>query len=358
MRPVKLGVIGCGAMGCRHIVAGQASPLINVVAVADPVVERARELATSQGIAQVYREGAELLADENVEAVVLALPTVLRSPLARQAFQAGKHVLLEKPAAMNAADLEEILALQGDRVGASCSSRYRLLPSARAVTEFLRDQPLGPLRSLVVREFQPAKPRPEKEKPAWRLSRTLNGGGVLVNWGCYDLDYILGLTGWQFEPQSVLAQTWPISPDLAAHIPESSDAETHCSALVRSREGSVLRFDRGEYMPLSGQPAWEIIGTRGSLRLQLRPGQSKTIHHDFLDKETGFQTRILWEGNEDGSALTEAPLLDFASAIREGHPPATSLHDALRLQKIVDGIYASAECGGPIQIAGNPTAKV
>ena len=351
MKMLKLGVIGCGAMGVRHVATAKASDCIEVVAVADTLGDRARTLAAENGIAKAYEGGADLLDDAGVEAVVLALPTALRSPLALAAFQRGKHVLLEKPAAMNVRDLERLIAAKGDRVGACCSSRYRLLPSADSAAEFLKSGSLGPLRSLVIREFQKAAPRPTKEKPAWRLSRALNGGGILVNWGPYDLDYILGLTGWAFQPRWALAQTWPVAPVLAAHVHPESDAETHLTGLIRGADGSMLHIERAEYAPIRTDSAWEIIGTNGSVRLQLRPGTAKVIHHDFLDAELGLRSEVLWEGEEDGSGLTGAPLMDFAHAILHVRDPATTLEQALILQKIVDAIYESAGQGRPVPIS-------
>lgn len=350
-KTVKLGVIGCGAMGARHVVTAGKSDRLEVVAVADAVGERAHALAAEHGIPKAYEGGLDLLKDGAVEAVVLALPTAIRSPLALAAFQHGKHVLLEKPSAMNVGDLEGLIAARGKLVGACCSSRYRLLPSAERVTEFLKTGALGPLRSLVIREFQRASARPMKEKPAWRLSRALNGGGILVNWGSYDLDFILGLTGWAFEPRWVLAQTWPVAPMLASHVHPDSDAEAHLAALIRGADGSVLHIERGEYAAIQADSLWEIIGTNGSLRLPLRPGPGKVVYHDFLDPETGFCSEVLWEGDEEGEGLTGAPLLDFAEAILVGRDPATTLEQALVLQKIVDAIYESAEQARPVALS-------
>ena len=97
MEPVKLGVIGCGVMGPRHAEVAHASPLLECVAVADLIDERAQAVAAKVGGAKVYREGNDLLEDPKVEAVVLALPAYARTELALTAFANGKHVLTEKP---------------------------------------------------------------------------------------------------------------------------------------------------------------------------------------------------------------------------------------------------------------------
>lgn len=351
MKRVRVGISGCGVMGGWHAAAAAAADSIELAAVADPVAERARELAGKHRVPGVYGDGRDLIDDEAIDAVVLALPTGLRGPLALAAFERGKHVLVEKPAAMSVEELEGLIAARGSLVAGSCSSRYRFLPSAAAVTDFLRSAPMGPIRSIFIRDFATAKPRPDKEKPAWRLKKDLNGGGIFVNWGCYDLDYVLGVAGWGVEPRQVSAQTWTISPLLASHVPAGSDAETHVVAFVRCAGGAVIHYERAEYIPLHTPAcAWEIIGERGALRLTMRPGTGKQIHYDELDAEQGASSRVIWEGDEDGSIIHGRPVQDFAEAIVEGRSPATTLEQALVLQKITDAVYASAESGETVAI--------
>ena len=343
VKRIRLGVIGCGVMGKRHAAAAKESEFIDLVAVADRAEDRALELSAEYDVPKVYEDGADLLQDDGVDAVVIALPTFIRSSLALKALQRGKHVLLEKPVAMSVEELKGFIEAKGDRVGACCSSRYRFLPSSQRAAEFLRGDRLGPIRTLSIRFFTPAQPKPEKEKPAWRLSRKINGGGILVNWGCYDLDYMLGLTGWALQPVCVLAQTWPIAPILSSHIPAESDAETHLIATVRCANGTVISIERAEYASTQNHPVWEIVGTRGSLRMQMTPGEGKKIYHDYLDANEGCQSEVLWEGSEDAAVIHRRPVQDFAEAIVEGRAPATTLEQSLIIQKITDGIYSSAE---------------
>lgn len=347
---VKLGIIGCGAMGQRHAAAAKAAADVELVAVADPVESRAAAITTDQSVAAIYSDGMQLLEDERVQAVVLAMPTALRSPLAFAALERGRHVLLEKPAAMNVADLERMMALRGDRVVACASSRYRFLPSAKQTTAFLASQPLGPIRSMFIREFSPAKPAPDQPKPTWRLSRELNGGGVLVNWGCYDLDYMLGLLNWRFEPVSVMAQTWSVPPRLQSHVPPQTDAETHLVATIRGCDGSILHIERGEYLAAPPGGIWQIIGDDGTVQLCMKPMADKRVVHHYLDEKEGACEQVIWEGDEDANLVHTAPLHDFADAIIHGHTPTTGLEQSLVLQRITDAIYASASCGQTVNV--------
>jgi len=348
MKPVALGVVGCGVIGPVHLRDAAESPLIEVVAVADLIEERARAAAQKFGVRKIYADGESLLADEQVEAVVLAMPTCGRTELALSAFQKGKHVLTEKPVAMNAGEVQRMIEARGELVAACCSSRYRFTKSSQAAAELIATGALGDLRVVHCRAIRAGRERPAATPPPWRLNRALNGGGILVNWGCYDLDYLLGITGWKLKPRLALAQTWPVPPPFASHPAPGSDAETHFAALIRCEGGTVISFERGEYMAAQTEEAWRIVGSKGSLRLTMVSQPGKTIVFDYADEEKGVLSKTVWQGEEDKRFIS--PVADFAAAIRENRPPMTSLENSLVVQKITDAIYASAEKGTAVEI--------
>lgn len=360
MQPVKYGVIGCGVIGPTHMKPAATTDILDLVAVADLIPERAQKAAADYNVPKVYGPGLDLIADPEIELVVLALPTCHRKELALAAFAAGKHVLTEKPVAMNAGDVADLIAARGQLKAACCCSRYRFITHHQVAADFIASGALGELREVYMRSFFPAAPPPEEPKPEWRLKRHLNGGGFLMNWGCYDLDYLLGLTGWQLKPLKVFAQTWQIPLHIAAHIPEGSDAETQYTALVRCEGGTILSVERGEYMPITGESAWQIIGTKGSLRLTMTAAAAsgpqaqqglanwKQILFDELKADQGTVSTVLWEGEEDLDQVMLGPITDLAQAIREDREPKTTLEKALMVQKITDGIYASAAAGDAV----------
>jgi len=350
MEPLRLGIIGCGVIGRVHMKAAIASPGIDLVAIADLREDAAREAAEEFAVRTVYAEGVELLDDPNVEAVVLAMPACVRTPLALRAFERGKHVLTEKPVAMNAGEVEQMIAARGDLVAACCSSRYRFPASATATAAFIASGEMGELRVVRCKAVMQARPRPEKLPPSWRLQKAQNGGGILVNWGCYDLDYLLGITGWSLKPRLVLAQTWRIPPQLESYVVPNSDAETHFAAIIRCEGGTAILFERGEYMPARAESAWQIAGTRGTLQLKMAHDAQKQIVYDYTTPEDGVVSKTIWEGEEDHGALRAGLMEDFAAAIRGEGEAKTPLERALVIQKITDAIYASAEQGKAVEI--------
>lgn len=350
MTPLRLGIIGCGTIGNVHAQSAAASDQIELVAVADVQRPLAEKTAIDHGVETIYSEGTDLLADGRVEAVVLAVPACFRIELGVHALTTGKHLLTEKPVARNVSEVRRLMAVQGTRVAACCSSRFQFLESARVVRTCIRQGKLGKLRLLRCRVIVPAGPAPEAPPPAWRLSRRLNGGGILVNWGCYDLDYLLGLSDWILRPQIVLAQSWPVPPIFAKNVAPESDGETHIAALIRCAGDIALTYERGEYTAAQAEASWEIIGDAGSLRLWMRPAQEKAVLYFEGDTKKGTMPWIFWEGNESYMDINIAVLEDFATAIRTGQPAQTTLERALLVQQITDALYRSAQTGEAVRV--------
>ena len=352
MNPVRLGVVGCGVIGNSHLASALKIPeSIRLVALADLIEERMETAAAKYGAPRKYRSGAELIEkDPEVEMVVLAFPAATRTQEGLRALRHGKHLLTEKPVACSAAEVRQLIAARGSLTTGCCQSRYSFCPHAEAAAKFVATGALGDLRLVRARELRSAGGPPKNPPPTWRLRTCENGGGILLNWGCYDLDYVLGLTGWTLRPTEVLAGTWQVPPMIASNVAPDSDAETYFAAIIRCEGGVILSFERGEYMPCASEDAWQIIGTKGSLRLKMTTGKGKTIWHDELTADKGVVSHALWQGDEDFSS---GPVLlrDFAEAIRQKRQPRASLERALVVQEISDAIYASSRAGGAVKIA-------
>ncbi|CAM3086517.1 Gfo/Idh/MocA family protein [Rariglobus hedericola] len=349
---VRIALIGLGAVGQQHL--DSATKLIDgvITVVCDARVEVAESTATAHNIPRWTASADDVLADPDVDAVLLALPTGIRTPLAIAALHAGKHILIEKPVAMNAAEVRSILDAQGDRIAACCSSRLRYFSSARAARDHVASGALGPIRAITCRVIAPAGAPPAKTPPAWRLSRALNGGGILVNWGSYDLDYLLGILGFDFEPTHVLARTWQTPPPFSHYPAPGSDAETHVVATIGFTNGAVLHYERAECAIEAESRSWRISGDHGALILQMAPSKGAVVQISEPDPARGTVTRTLWEGDESGWAtFNDGPLLDFATAIRQNRPPLTSLRDSLLIARLTEGIYRSADTGRPVSFS-------
>lgn len=349
---LNLALIGSGVIAQYHLRALAKMKTARAAVICDLRADVAQKTAADFGVPRWTTSADEVLADPSIDGIILALPACARQEIALKAFRAGKHVLTEKPVAMNAADVRAMIAAQGDRVGACCSSRYRSFESARVANEFLRGGGLGKIRAITCRAASQAGSPPKNPPPVWRLRRDLNGGGIFVNWGCYDLDYLLGLLDFKLTPQFALARTWTVAPAFTAYAAPGSDAETHITGLVTFAEGCVLTYERAEFSTLPAGSIWVISGDRGSLSLQMLKAKSANVVLIEPDPVNGTRTRVLWEGDETESTLEhDGVVFDFVDAIREKRAPRTSLKDALLFARIADAFYASADSGKPVSFA-------
>ncbi|HNT34174.1 MAG TPA: Gfo/Idh/MocA family oxidoreductase [bacterium] len=350
MDKVKLGVIGCGVISASHLDLANKCPMVEVVAVADLIPERAHSRAQTFGVPTVYYNDEDLLNDERIEAVVLAMPAGVRTPVAFKALERGKHVLLEKPVASNVHEVEKMIAMRRDRVVGCCSSRMTFSGHAQTAAACVRSGVLGKIRLLRIRAVHPAGAQPNPEPPPWRESMQLNGGGILVNWSCYELDYLMHIVGWQICPKAVMAQWWPVAEKMSAYVAAGSDADAHYTAMILCNDGVALSMERAEFSSISADCAWEIIGTDASLHLpmHIRKGVPNSVVLDRFVPGEGIVSETLWEpgqGDPDENVIT-----DFVQAIQEHREPRTNLERALVLQKITNGIYGSAASGSSVAV--------
>ncbi|MFC1582306.1 Gfo/Idh/MocA family protein [Planctomycetota bacterium] len=350
MKAVRIGIIGCGVIGKTHAAQAAALEETELVGVTDLNQEAAQALADRLEVPRVYASAEEMLSDTEIEAVVLALPSSIRTALCLQAFEQGKHVLNEKPLSQDPEETDELLQARGDLTAACCVSRLRFTKSFQAAFNFVKSGALGELRLVRIRALQPAAPPPTSPPPVWRFNKGMNAGGIMSNWGCYDLDYLLGLLDWQLKPVQVLARTWNIAPDFKDHIAPGSDAETHVSAFVTCENGPVIMYERGEQIGRTDDYVWEITGTGGTLHFDIVPKAGMALRFDQAVPEEGVVTETVWEGDDDWEAAHRGPLQDFARAIREKREPLSTFEQAGLIQKITHAIYASSDKGETVSI--------
>ena len=351
MDKLGIGVIGCGVIGNVHLQQLAQVDDARVVAVADLRDDAVRAAAEKYDVPKTYSDGEALLGDPDVDAVIVATVANVHAPLTIAAFQAGKHVLVEKPAAMNADEVRSMIAAQGVRVGACCSCRYRLFTTADVATAYVASGQLGALRTVRCRATHPAGPPPETPRPVWRMRKALNAGGILTNWGCYDLDFLLGVLGWSVQPRQALAVTFGTPDQYLDRLPPDQDAECHVVATVTLDNGAVLTYERAETYTGQAETTWQLTGEAGQLCMHMtgvKEGPLATAHHALA--EGGLRTEVLCEAPATYREGHGSPGEDFVRAIIDGTPPTTTLEQALVVVRISDAFYASADSGRAVEV--------
>lgn len=191
MEIVRVGMIGVGGWGVAgHMQAYKDSPHADVVAVCDAVPDRAKQVAAEWGVANAFGDYRELLAMPGVDAVDIATPNNTHREIALAALAAGKHVMCEKPLAIELEHAREMAgaAAESGRVNA-VNFVHRFVPSARYVKQLIDDGALGEIYHANIAYSQGWLTDPNFPR-VWRLNAAVAGTGTLGDIGIHVCDLV------------------------------------------------------------------------------------------------------------------------------------------------------------------------
>src|SRR5262245_50064182 len=321
---MKVGIVGCGLVGQKRARALRDSSL---VACADVVPERAEALARGvPGAPQALVDWRALVERPDVDVVVVATPHDLLAEVARAAILAGKHVLVEKPAARRPAELDPVIAAAtraGVLVRVGFNHRYH--PALQKAKALAADGAVGDLVYVRGRYGHGGRLGYEKE---WRARREVSGGGELIDQGVHLIDLARWFLG-DFERVQGTARTFfwdmPVE-DNGFLLLETS-----------SRRVAFLHASWTEWKNLF---SFEIFGRLGKLEVTGLGGSYGTerLAYYRMRPELGPPETTMWE-YPMADRSWDAEFAEFAEDIRQGRQPAANLIDARAALAIVERIY-------------------
>lgn len=205
MKTVNFGFIGAGQISWYSVDGVNSHPAARVVAAQDVSAERLQALCQAKSIPKAYATAEELLADPEVDAVYIAVPNKFHAPLAIQALEAGKHVILDKPFAMNLAEAREVAAV-AKRTGKvlTLGMNMRFEPIPQRIKTLVERGDLGEIYHAKAYWFRRAG---IPKLGTWFGNKEIAGGGCLYDIGVHLLDVCLHLLG-RFDPVSVSGATY------------------------------------------------------------------------------------------------------------------------------------------------------
>jgi len=334
--PIRIGVIGAGAIvQVAHLPVLKRLKGAVVTAICDSDLPKARALAERYGIPAVFDDLEDLLAHEELDALLLATPNHLHESHILAGLSAGVHVLVEKPLAMAAASAQKLAraAEKRDRVVmVGMSHRYR--PDAQAIRQFVQNGELGQIDS-VRGSWHVA--RPARAQLGWRQNRELAGGGVMLDLGLTILDLSFWLAG---NPRPVR-----VSAALSRAGRGDRAVDQSGSALVICEDECSIFVD----------VTWRHIGEGERFGVGIRGSKGtaginplnvwKELHgvpHDVSPTGSGSRENAY-------TASFRAQWAHFLAALA-GDVPRPSLQEHVVLHEVLDAIYESAESGRDIRL--------
>ncbi|NJN29775.1 MAG: Gfo/Idh/MocA family oxidoreductase [Synechococcales cyanobacterium RM1_1_8] len=306
-KPLGVAVVGTGFGQKVHIPGFKEHPKTQVVAVYHRELAKAQAIANDQAIPHACCRLADLLALPEVAAVSLATPPFLHYPMAQDVLKAGKHLLLEKPTALNAAEAQSLVELAAQRgLVTALDFEYRFVPAWQHLHELLVKGYVG--KPYLIKIDWLMESRADKNRPWNWYAQKSQGGGALGALGSHSFDYI----NWLFGPVKRL------SASLSTSILERMDPLTGQLRPVDADDTCLINLELANGTPVqvalssvsrSGRGHWlEVYGDRGTL--VLGSGNQKDYVH-------GFQLR----GSLGGAPLAAMPIpkhLEFERSYMDG----------------------------------------
>ena len=317
--PVEILLVGCGRMGTGHLQAIRALPgLGEVVAGVDPSQAAREHVQREFGVVRTYADLNEALAVEGAPAVFVCSPNNLHAVYALKALAAGRHVFVEKPLALNMADVDRMIAEAGQRglllmVGQS----LRFFTHIRYIKTLIDAGEIGRVRHIVHRRMSLGRGGDEQ---SWFARQALSGG-ILPGIGTHSLDAILWWLGEQAE--SVYAMVQNIDPH-----PEV-DIEDEVSLVATTPSGALINVAFSFHHSLGYE--WSVAGTEGTIHLSGTQGVLK------LNGEVCEVPERVELPGEDSIQH------EFLSAVAEGRPLAQASGRDTRATKAL--VFAAQESG-------------
>lgn len=326
-KPVRIGVVSTAKIAREKVIPGfRTTPWLEVAAIASRNAETAKTTAAALGIPTAHGSYEALFADPTIEAVYIPTPNDSHVDLTLAAARAGKHVLCEKPAAMNAGDAQRLAALPPGIVYLE-AFMVRYHPQWLKTRELVRAGAIG--RPAAAQSFFSYF----LDDPANIRNKPENGGGGLWDIGVYPI--VTARFVFDAEPQRVIG---------LIELDPKFGTDVLTSAILDFGEGRHLTFTVGtQTVP---HQRVNVVGSAGRIEVLIpfnAPAMQETVIR--LDRGTALGDAEIEEIRLPACDQYGLQGEAFAKAIRGVEPLAYDQNDAVKMMKILDAIVESGKTG-------------
>lgn len=329
-RSLTLGLIGCGRISQAHLIAAaHLTDLVRVVAVSDTMRDRTVEAARCYNIPVAVQDYRRILEDPAIEAVVVTVPPGLHATVVCEAAKAGKHILVEKPMALDALAAETMVAAAETAGVTLMVGQSKRFPNA--IQELVRR--LGDIGDVF--RIHIAFLVSFRQPPAdwWRL-RQHAGDLVIQLQGSHSLDSVCWWLGqlpsrvfatagrrntvWEGDDEADILCTFPGGTVASIHLSLSTEPPIH-EALVVGAKGHIRVIERPAGAPFENEYRLEMNG------------------------------RVLMDGLQSPSMFTHQ-MREFAESIRDKRTPLAGGREVLSSMRVLDAARTSVRTGLPVSL--------
>lgn len=359
---LKIGIIGCGGIANqKHLPSLRATAdKCELVAFCDLIEERAVKASMEYGTpdAKVYTDYTELLKDQAIDLVHVLTPNVAHAPITVAAFEAGKHVLCEKPMAHNTEAAQQMIDAwkkSGKKFTIGYQNRFR--PEITALKEYCEAGELGDIY------FAKAHAVRRRGVPTWGVfpNKALQGGGPLIDIGTHALDITLwmmenykpvSVSGTVFEKLGHLQQATE-GNGFGPWDPETFEVEDSAFGYIKMENGATIFLEASWALNVTDakEASTTLCGTLAGAEIRSgRPGGEDELIVNrgkgglLMEETISPMPRVAYfEGGAGAPGTLEAA--QWLEAILNDTDPLVKPEQAFMVTKILDAIYQSSKQG-------------
>ena len=346
---IRVLQLGTSFGGKIHAPGFAKNPAFRLVGVASAHLENAQRVAREFQIPYATDDWKRALEEVESDLVVVATPVDLHYPMTRAALERGRHVLCEKPFALNVAQAHELAALaRAKGVVNVINHEFRHFPALAAMTCWIQEGKLGNVEHIVIRDLISGWARNSGRKPTW-LSEKQRGGGYLGALGSHHVDQLLL---WGGPIRRVFCRLGT----LAAKIPDASPAQRSitaddCFTLVAEFEsgatGVVDLFSgaRARREAYEAYGSADAVVVEGNYRL-VRPKEGSEAEEIPIPPDLDFLP------TPDNALLApfSVKVEMIRAAIQDGKPASPDFAVGVKIQKVLDAARLSDQSGAWVEI--------
>ena len=352
MKKLKVGIIGAGSLSTSHLEAYKKNPDVEIIAICDNNVERAIQRAAEYGVKEYYGDYTDMFKKAEIDAVSVITSNNTHEPITIAALEAGKHVLCEKPPALDAAGamaMEETALKSGKLLMYGFVRRFT--ENVQLLKAGISKGSLGEIyyvkTGLLRRCGNPG---------GWFANKEISGGGPLIDVGVHIIDLAVYLMG-KPRPVEVFGSlssklgnrgnikgvSWYKAADFDT---SGNTVEDYASALIKFDNGASLFVETSWAMNTKEDTSYmDIFGTKGGAKLE----PSLEIYSELGDYMVDI-TPVLDISGFDAKQAFLAELNHFADCALNGVQCICPAQDGTTVMKIIDAVYRSAENGKSISL--------
>ncbi len=368
MKPLNIGMIGCGFMGRTHSNAHRKvgnffdleyQPVLK--AICDFNSEKANAHAARWGFESVETDYKKLLARKDIDLVDICLPNNLHAEVAIAAAKAGKMIICEKPLARDGKEAEPMVkAVEKAGVPNFVSFNYRRIPAVTLAKQLIDEGRLGKIfhyRAKFLQDWTISKDLPQGGDALWRLDVKAAGSGVTGDLLAHCIDTALWLNG-NIDTVNAMTETFikERKHNLTGKV-EKVGIDDACAFLCRFANGSLATFESTRYA--RGHKAlytFEINGEHASIFWDLHDLQRlQWFDHKDEGRVRGWRSIHVTDGDHPYMKNWWVPglnigfehsfvhqLADFLAGLSSGKPASPTFREALQTQYVCDAVLKSA----------------